>query len=161
MRRFLFPLLICIFFTGPAFANINSETAGCYVKFHAKAEGTQIIFGDFSLEGTGDVVCSNEEGEMSSMAITISMDSSAGPFGINLGKYSLDGIGSSVALANKPEDLLGEYHVAYGSATAGLGLGAFQATQVDEDSVVMNVSIALTQGLGVSLGYSMMTISAQ
>jgi hypothetical protein len=160
MRKFLFPLFVAVLFTGSAFANVKSETAGCYVKFHAQAEGTQIIFGDFSIEGTGDVVCMNEMGETNSMAIHIKMDSSAGPFGINLGNYSFNGRGTTVAFVNNPEALLGDYHVLYGSATGGLGLGAFKAIQIDNDTVAMNVSLALTEGLGISLGYSSMTVSA-
>lgn len=160
MRRILFPLFVAVLFTSGAFASVKSETAGCYVKFQAQAEGTQIIFGDFSIEGTGDVICLNEMGETNSMAIHIKMDSSAGPFGMNLGKYSFDGRGTTVAFVTKPEALLGEYHVLYGSATGGLGLGVFKAIQIDNDTVAMNVSVALTRGLGISLGYSSMTVSA-
>ncbi len=161
MRTFLFPLMVSLLFVSSALANIKIETAGCYVKFRAQAEGRQIFFGDYSIEGTGEVFCMNEMGESSSMAIRIKMDSSAGPFGINLGNYTFYGRGTSVAIARKPEDLLGEYQVLYGSATGGLGLGVFKAIQVDNDSLVMNVSVALTQGFGVSLGYSHMTVSAQ
>jgi len=158
MRRLLFPLLVSIIFSTSAFSSNKDLGWACNLDFNANVQGTQVIFGQFSINGMGDFTCISDEGNVEKIPVKISMKSVAGPFGLSLGRYSLNGKALDVAVAGVPSDIFGEYTVVYGGAAGGLGLGSFTAVNVDNDSISLNVALSLTEGLGLSLGFGSMKI---
>lgn len=131
----------------------------CAMNFEGVSKGVQVLIGHSDFKGQGTVVCKAISGQEVSYPVKIKM--SARPLApkISLGYQKVYGESLKVALSTgQPEDLLGTYVIAQGRAAIIGGVGVITAVRASDKNFSFDLSLQVTKGLGLDLGFSKMKI---
>lgn len=162
MKKSLLGLVAVLLMSTSAFAQnrtLQDALWACTMGYDVESEGVQILFGNFSLEGKGQLDCVALDGQKVSYPLNVSISANKLSPTIGLGKFRVKGVSAAVSLFNEdPQDLLGKYIIVSGHASAFIGAGAMVAIHADLPNISLNVSVSLASGFGVQAGLSTMHI---
>lgn len=131
----------------------------CAMNFEGVSKGVQILVGHSEFKGQGTVVCKAISGQEVSYPVKISMKAKPLAPKISLGVQKVYGESLKVALSTgNPEDLLGTYLIAQGRAAIIGGVGVITAVRASDKNLSFDLSLQVTKGLGLDLGFSKMKI---
>lgn len=157
MKNFL--VLFATLLTAKLAMATTSPLWTCDLNFVAQGGGVQILVGDYSIEGTGDLNCVGVAGEKSKLPIIVSMSAAPIDLNISIGSIQLMGNSTKITLYSlTPQDLLGDYSILQTNVSAGVGVGAFVGKKINVLDLTFPVSIKLLKGIGFNFGLSSMTL---
>ncbi len=156
MKKTLF-VLASLFVSSLAMAQASMWS--CDLNFTAKGGGAQILFGDYELQGLGDLKCKNGFGEQANLPIKIKMGTAPIDLRVGFGYMKILGTSFNIPLFSyNPLELIGEYALVQANAAVGLGAGVFVGKSLKLIDFSIPVSIKLLSGFGVDVGLSNMII---
>lgn len=131
----------------------------CNLNFNGVSTGVQVIVGFSEFKGAGNVSCLSASGAKVEYPVVVKMKASPVAPRISLGRMHLYGEALQVAISNgTPEALLGNYVVAQGRAAIIGGVGVITAVRAADENLSLSISLQLTKGLGIDLGFSKLKI---
>lgn len=132
----------------------------CAMNFNGVSKGIQVIVGHFEFKGKGTLSCTSASGQKAVYPVKISMDASPLAPEVGVGYMELYGEALSISLSHgTPTALIGNYSVEKASASLIGGAGVIRAVRLNNSGLTIALSLQLTKGLGVNLGFSKMKLA--
>ncbi len=135
--------------------------SACGMKFEVKGGGLQIIVGEFVLKGKGVITCEDAYGNQTKTPVRIQIGGQS-PVALKIaaGYLRVAGVATGLGYTRTMANVAGKYLVLGAQASLGVGAGAQVAARFQRnDAATLNVNLQVEKGLGVSIGFSSMTIS--
>ena len=131
----------------------------CSLNFTGEGKGFQILFGRFTVTGTGTLRCVDVHGERKDIPVKMRMGGRRPAWRVGMGKMKIAGRTREFGLLQKqPEDFLGIYRVAHAQGAAGVGAGVLTAVHKGDSSLSMDITVEFLGGLGFNVGFSKLTM---
>jgi hypothetical protein len=163
MKLFKSLLVLTAIVAGAATAEAKEMTTAypyqCAITFTAKGGGLQVVVGEFTLKGTGNIRCADASGATLVIPVNVTLGGKSVAARVAAGYLEVAGTATGVGYLTGPAALMGTYALVGAQAAVVVGAGAQFTAHSSTSNVSLGLNLQASRGFGLNVGYANLVVT--